>query len=90
MKLEEYCPECGHREVSDGYGGNDCPECFVLRDEVVTMEVQEAGTATYRVTMVPATAAPLMLRAASRFKAIRIARRAYPGSRVTSCLVVTD
>jgi hypothetical protein len=23
----EECPECGHREISDGYGGNDCPEC---------------------------------------------------------------
>jgi hypothetical protein len=23
----EECPECGHREESDGYGGNDCPEC---------------------------------------------------------------
>lgn len=23
----EECPECGHCEVSDGYGGNDCPEC---------------------------------------------------------------
>lgn len=23
----EECPECGHCEVSDGYGGNDCPVC---------------------------------------------------------------
>jgi tRNA(Ile2) C34 agmatinyltransferase TiaS len=23
----EECPECGHREESDGYGGTDCPEC---------------------------------------------------------------
>jgi hypothetical protein len=24
----ELCPVCGHSEVSDGYGGNDCPECW--------------------------------------------------------------
>lgn len=24
----EECPLCHHREASDGYGGNDCPECM--------------------------------------------------------------
>ena len=31
---EQECPaefyevcECGHKEISDGYGGNDCPDC---------------------------------------------------------------
>lgn len=23
----EQCPICGHAEMSDGYGVNDCPEC---------------------------------------------------------------
>ena len=41
MKVPYYelCPNCGHIEDSDGYGGNDCPQCWSDGGEEVAMEL---------------------------------------------------
>lgn len=40
---QEVCPQCGHSETSDGYGGNDCPDCWGERGEKVVMQVKQAA-----------------------------------------------